>query len=110
MHSSEILADDPQSKQLSAGENGNDRSQERKSRYGPALDEIPADHIAKYSQSNECEEKADDAGDLQRQCAEAGHHVHGMSDQFAQGVIGDTDGARIISNLYGRKASGSPRQ
>ena len=54
------------------------------------------------------ENESDQAGKLQGERAEARHHVHGVADQLAHGVVGDADGALVVAHRDGDEAAGAP--
>src|SRR5262249_28938982 len=56
------------------------------------------------------ETEADNAGHLQRLCAETGHHVQRVRHEFAGRVVGDSDFPWIVANTEGSELLAAPRQ
>ena len=63
-----------------------------------ALQEVTNQNVDEDAESEQREEEADQAGDLQGLGAEAGHHVHGVRDQLAEGVSGNALAAGFVTD------------
>ncbi len=66
--------------------------------------------VGEYDQAEHGECKSDDAGELQRQCAESGHHVHRVADQLLDRVVGLANGPWIVAHRYCGEARCAPRE
>ena len=110
MHPGQVFADDAQRQQLRAGEQGDDRSQEGKTRHPTALNQITPQHVHQHQRAEHSEGEAHHASQLQRPDGKAGHHVQGMADQLARRVTGLTELARLVADPHGGEAGGGPSQ
>ena len=66
MHARQVFSHDPQSKQLSAREQRDNRGEERKARHRAPLHELAHHDLDEHGQSEEREDEADEAGKPQR--------------------------------------------
>src|SRR6516165_10329833 len=75
IHACEILSDDPEGKQLRSREQRNDGCKKRKPGNGIPMDQVAHEHVAEHRKTEQGERESNQASHLQRQRAEASHHV-----------------------------------
>src|SRR6266849_5594805 len=110
MHSRQILAHDPQREQLCTREKRNNGGEKRKPGYASAVHKIPSQNIDKNSNPKKSKEKPDQAGKLERQRTEAGHHVGRMSYKLAKRISRRPYFSRIVTHRFKRRTVRSPCQ
>ena len=110
MHPCQILAHNPEGEELRAGEDGDHRREEREAGHAASPEHVASDDVDQHAKPEDREGEPDQARELQRQHAEAGHHVEGVGEQRAKRVVGRADGAGIVAHGDRDEARGAPRQ
>ena len=87
MNPGEVFTENAQRKQLYTGKNGDDGSQERKTRHAGPEEEVSADNPDKYANPKKGKYETGHAGQLQGKRTESCDEVKRMVDQFSYRVI-----------------------
>src|SRR5262252_1324791 len=74
VHSGQVFADYAEGEELRTGENSDDRREKRKAGDAGAGDKVAANDPAEYKHAQEGKREADEAGELEGNGGEAGHH------------------------------------